>query len=250
MKLNSDDQKQVVSFAKRIDVPFTKWELLREALTHRSALNESKDNGLKHNERLEFLGDAVLELITTQYLFENYPDRPEGDLTSFRAALVRTESLAEVATSLQYGDYIFMSKGEEATGGRSRPYILANTFESVLGAMYLDLGFDECRKYLLLVLLPRTAEIVKHRLDIDAKSKLQEIAQDKVKSTPVYDLVKAVGPDHDKEFTMAVMIAELEFGKGSGRSKQEAEQNAASYALENWEDLYQKYVDSGKISPW
>lgn len=211
---------------------FNNKELITRALTHRSFLNESRvEEAGRHNERLEFLGDAVLELIVTEHLFAAYPERKEGDLTSFRAALVRTESLAEAATELGYGDFIRMSKGEEATGGRERPYILANTFEAVLGAIYLDSNYETCRKFIERVLLPKLPEIVKQRLDIDAKSRLQEISQEVHKFTPIYELVKAEGPDHERVFTIAVIIDGKEFGQGSGRSKQEAEQNAAAEAL-------------------
>jgi ribonuclease-3 len=226
-------------FSKNIKVSFKNLDLLREALTHRSYLNElnGEQAELQHNERLEFLGDAVLELITTEYLFEQYPQRPEGDLTSFRAALVRTESLAHEAKKLNYGKYVFMSRGEEATGGRERPYILANTFEAVLGAIYLDQGIATASKFVTRILLPKINEIVEKRLDIDAKSKLQEISQEQLRVTPTYTLVDEVGPDHDKIFTMAVVIDSVEFGQGKGKSKQEAEQNAAENALKNWSTL-------------
>lgn len=244
---NTENQTQDYNFEEfmtKIGVTFSNTDLLREALTHRSYLNESEEKGIDHNERLEFLGDAVLELITTEYLFELYPDRPEGELTSFRAALVRTESLATEAKSLNYGDFILMSKGEEATGGRKRQYILANTFEAVLGAIYLDQGLPVCRTFLERVLLPKTAEIVEKRLDIDPKSKLQEIAQEELRHTPSYSLIFEEGPDHDKIFTMAVVINDSQFGEGKGKSKQEAEQNAANSALANWAKLVEKYNQS------
>lgn len=206
--------------------------LINTAFTHRSFLNENRAGAVTmHNEKLEFLGDAVLELIVTKYLFLTYPDRTEGELTSFRAALVRTESLAESALKLGFGDYLFMSKGEEATGGRTRPYILANTFEAVVGAMYLDGGLDPCTNLVNQELLPKLTKILTDRSDIDAKSRLQELAQEVYKFTPVYEVVKEEGPDHDRIFTMKVLIDEKEFGTGSGKSKQEAEQQAASQAI-------------------
>jgi ribonuclease-3 len=207
-----------------------------------------RSSNLQHNERLEFLGDAVLELLSTQFLFIKYPDRPEGDLTSFRAALVRTESLAEASTSLHLGEHIYMSKGEAATGGRTRPYILANTFEAVLGAIFLDQGLEACQALVERVILPKIDDIVANRLDIDPKSKLQEIAQEKLKHTPTYEVVSESGPDHDKTFTMSVRIGKEVFGTGDGKSKQEAEQNAAHSALSNWDELYQKFKNSVTIT--
>jgi len=248
MKLTPQETQKLNEFSERIGVQIQNLEYLKEALTHRSYINEVKDPGLKHNERLEFLGDAVLELLSTEFLFQKYPDRPEGELTSFRAALVRTESLAEEARKLGYGDYIYMSKGEAASGGRNRPYILANTFESVLGAIYLDQGIVACNEFLTTHLLPKIDYIVKNRLDVDSKSKLQEVAQEMMRMTPVYTVKSEVGPDHDKTFTMSVSIDGFAFGEGSGKSKQEAEQNAAEKALANWHALYKNYTESGKIT--
>lgn len=236
-------------FSAILQIEFHNLELLKEALTHRSAINEDGSGRATHNERLEFLGDAVLELVTTEFLFEKYPTRTEGDLTSFRAALVRTESLAEVAERLGYGQYLYMSKGEETTGGRTRPYILANSFEAVIGAIYLDQGMDACKIFIARELLPKIEQIVSQRLDIDPKSKLQELAQDTMRITPSYRLVEAIGPDHDKTFVMAVWIGEKEFGRGQGHSKQDAEQQAAGLALRNWAKLYENNQKSGKISP-
>jgi ribonuclease-3 len=186
---------------------------------------------LQHNERFEFLGDAVLELIVTKYLFNNQPSRAEGELTSFRAAIVRTESLADMSTKLEVGKYIFMSKGEEATGGRERQYILANTFEAILGSIYLDGGLEPCERLVYEKLMPKLPEIVENRLDIDAKSKLQEITQDLYKYTPTYEVVEEKGPDHDRVFTVKVIVKDKSYGTGTGKSKQEAEQNAAQSAL-------------------
>jgi ribonuclease-3 len=234
--------------ATKIGLNIQNTEIYIEALTHRSYVNENRQTNSLHNERLEFLGDAVLELLTTQFLFAKYPERPEGDLTSFRAALVRTESLAETAAKLGYGELILMSKGEEATGGRERPYILANTFEAVLGAIYQDIGLQACDKFLQRELLSKIDSIVEHRSDVDPKSRLQELAQEIIKATPAYNLLSATGPDHDKVFEMSVMINGTVFGNGSGKSKQEAEQNAAQAALTNWQEQYQKYQDSVKIN--
>lgn len=249
IQLTETEIANLTEFAeKELKVNFKNLSLLHGALIHRSYLNEVRTTGIEHNERLEFLGDAVLELIATEFLFEEYPNRPEGELTSFRAALVRTESLAETATKLNYGQYIYMSKGEEKTGGRERPYILANTFEAVLGAIFLDQGIETCREFVRNNLLCKTKQIVEQRLDVDAKSKFQEIAQELLKETPTYKLLTEEGPDHDKIFTMSAMVGEMDFGTGSGASKQEAEQEAASNALKNWKSMYQKYTNSGKIT--
>jgi ribonuclease-3 len=204
---------------------FTNLSLLDEAFTHRSF---SK----KHNERLEFLGDAVLELVITELLFKDFKDRTEGDLTSFRAAVVRTESLAEEATRLGLGELIRMSKGEEATGGRSRQYILADVFESFIGAIYIDQGFETAKQFIVENLYFKIQNIVKSRSDIDPKSKLQELAQEKFKETPFYKVVKEDGPDHDKTFTVVVVIGTNEYAQGSGKSKQLAEQDAAAKTLQ------------------
>jgi ribonuclease-3 len=224
---------------KAIGYEFKQKVLLDRALVHRSYLNENNsDQSVRNNERLEFLGDAVLELIVTEYLFDNYPSRPEGELTSFRAAVVRTESLAETAMQLQLGDFIKMSKGEEATGGRTRPYILANTFEALLGALYLDSNFKVCREFVTKKLLPKLEKIIELRLDIDPKSKLQEITQERYKFTPIYEVIKQEGPDHERVFTVQVIVNDNVFGTGAGKSKQEAEQRAAEHALDdidNWD---------------
>ena len=231
----------VTDLIKILNLETSNTEIFTEAITHRSYINEVKDPDLRHNERLEFLGDAVLELAVTRFLFKNYPDNNEGTLTSFRAALVKTESLAFEAKKLDLGKYIRMSKGEEATGGRQRPYILANTMESIIGAMYLTLDFEVAEKFILEKICYKIESIVAERLDLDAKSKLQELAQEKVKVTPLYKLITATGPDHNKSFQMGVYIGENLFGIGEGKSKQEAEQAAALQAMTSWDELELKY---------
>ena len=221
----------------KLGIKFLNKKLLKTALTHRSYLNENHSEEIENNERLEFLGDAVLELITTEYLFLQHPQRAEGELTSFRSALVKTTSLGDTALELTIGEFIFMSKGEEVTGGRARPYILANTFESILGAIYLDQGYKVARSFVIEKLFPKLDAIIENRLDIDSKSKLQELSQEVLNYTPVYELKSAIGPDHDKEFIMSVKIVNRVFGEGRGKSKQEAEQNAAQFALDHWQDL-------------
>ncbi|MDD3647605.1 MAG: ribonuclease III [Candidatus Dojkabacteria bacterium] len=241
--MTKSDAEKLKGFCKIIRIDISDLELLKVALTHRSFVNEYRKGKLEHNEKLEFLGDAVLELLVSKYLFDNYPAKAEGELTSFRAATVRTESLFEESERLGYGKFLFMSKGEENTGGRTRPYILANTFEAIIGAIYLDKGLEVVRKFLKRELFYKIPEIVEKRLDIDSKSKLQEISQEVVKETPVYEVVDATGPDHAKKFTARVLIKAKDFGKGSGLSKQEAEQNAAESAIKNWKELLAKYFD-------
>lgn len=203
------------------------------ALTHRSYLNENRDNkDLIHNERMEFLGDAVLELIISEHLYSNYPDRPEGELTSFRAATVKTDTLARTAKGLNFGEYLRMSAGEESTGGRTKDYLLANTFEAILGAIYLDLGYEACKEFLGRTLIPQIADIVENRLDIDSKTHFQEKAQAMFKLTPTYKVLSSRGPDHDKIFIIGVFLGEKEYGRGEGASKQRAEEAAATMALE------------------
>src|SRR3989339_32653 len=200
--------------------------LIHNAFVHRSYLNESKDFE-ESNERLEYLGDAVLELIVSQYLFESYPDFQEGMLTNLRAALVRTESLALVATELGFPPLLLMSKGEEATGGRQNISILADTFEAFLGALYLDQGLVPCQQILEVHLLPQTKTILKTQAYKDNKSLLQEIAQARYKATPLYSLLTESGPDHDKNFVMQVTIDGKNYAEGQGKSKQAAQEDAA-----------------------
>jgi ribonuclease III len=215
------------------DIPVKNPTLLEEALTHRSFLNENK-LAQHHNERLEFLGDAVLELAVSEYLFAEFPDKPEGDLTAYRAALVRTTSLAETAATLGLGDNLKMSKGEELSGGRSNPSLLANTFEAILGALYLDRGYSEVVSFLAEHLFPKLTTIIRTKAFKDYKSSLQEIVQAQGHPSPEYIVLSEAGPDHDKSFTVAVKIAGKIVTHGTGKSKQTAQQMAARDALEKW----------------
>lgn len=241
------------SLEQKIKIIFKNKKLLTEALTHRSYLNENGNskNIHNHNERLEFLGDAVLELVVTEFLYDRYKDFSEGTLTSLRSALVKTESLAFEASRINLGEHIFMSKGEEQTGGRTRPYILANSLEALIGAIYLDRGYQEAFEFIKRYICYKIEDIIKQRLDIDSKTKFQEIAQESTKITPFYDLLNSSGPDHNKTFEMGVYLNNFLFGKGYGKSKQEAEQNAATEALKNWEKLFpefkKKYTDDNSI---
>lgn len=213
---------------------FKNEDLLKMALTHRSALNEKNASAEVSNERLEFLGDAVLELATTEFLYHKYPTEPEGILTAYRSALVKTESLAEVAQKLGLGEKLHMSRGEEATGGRSNVGILADTTEAFLGALYIDQGFETVVALLENVLFPNIDEIIKQKLYKDAKSYLQEVVQALGYDTPTYEVITEVGPDHDKEFTVSVNVGDSVVAKGTGKSKQTAQQDAARKALNKY----------------
>lgn len=209
--------------------------LLTTALTHRSALNEQISESSESNERLEFLGDAVLELATTRFLFDKHPKDQEGLLTAYRSALVKTETLAETSIDIGLGKELYMSKGEEATGGRLNIGILADSFEALLGAMYLDQGYDAVVLFLETVLFPKLSEIKVKKLYRDGKSLLQEVVQAEGNDAPQYKVITAIGPDHDKEFTVAVFVSDKEVGRGTGRSKQHAQQSAARQALEKYD---------------
>ncbi|TSC63071.1 MAG: putative ribonuclease III [Parcubacteria group bacterium Gr01-1014_48] len=219
-------------FEEQNAVVFKNKALLRQAFTHRSYINENKSAGLGHNERLEFLGDAVLELVVTEYLYGIYPDKTEGELTSFRSALVNTNTISRVAGNLYMDDYLLLSRGEAKDTGRARQYILANTFEAVIGAIYLDQGYAIAQSFIEKNLFPLQKEMVEMGLWQDSKSLFQEKAQDIASVTPTYKTVKETGPDHDKYFTVAVYLGSEMIAEGKGRSKQEAEQEAARHALE------------------
>lgn len=215
-----------------LQIRFKKGGLVEQAFIHRSVINESSDQKkMESNERLEFLGDAVLELVVTEYLYKNYPN-PEGELTNWRAALVRGEHLAEVARRLDLGKYLRLSRGEELSGGRTKDYILANTFEAVIGVIYLEKGLPAAEKVIFKVVIPALQPILAEQKHIDAKSHLQEVAQEKRSITPTYEIITAEGPDHAKIFTIAAYIGKEKVGEGEGPSKQKAEQNAARNALQ------------------
>lgn len=216
---------------KKLGIKFNNSDLLLQALTHRSYINENPDFRLDHNERLEFLGDAVIELAVTEYLFKNF-NNPEGDLTNWRAALVKAETLSEVATGLGLNDYLLLSKGEAKDIGRARQYILANTFEAIIGAIYLDQGLDKAKEFVNQHLIFKLPEILKKGAYRDAKSIFQEEAQEKVGITPTYEVLKEWGPDHAKHFLVGVFLNSELVAQGEGVSKQEAQLQAAEKALE------------------
>ena len=221
----------LAAFETKLGYSFKDKRLLETAFTHRSYLNENKAVGREHNERLEFLGDAVLELVVTEFLYAKYPDKPEGDLTSYRAALGNTVSIADAATKLGMNEYLMLSRGEAKDTGRARLIILANAFEALIGALYLDSGYETAKKFIADQLFHKTEEVVEKRLWQDAKSKLQEIAQEKNGITPTYQVMSQAGPDHDKTFLVGAFIGQEKVATGEGRSKQEAEQDAAQKAL-------------------
>ena len=217
---------------KNIGLDFQNPELLEIALTHRSYLNEHQGAKIQNNERQEYLGDAVLELIISDYIFRKYPDKAEGELTSIRSAVVRTESLAEESRKLGIGEHLQMSKGEKDSGGKDKDYLLANAYEAVLGAIYLDSGMESCIQFVTRTLVPKIDNIVENNLFIDPKTQAQEIIQSRYKTTPTYEIVKEEGPDHDKKFTVALLINKKEKAQGQGTSKQKAEESAALAAIE------------------
>lgn len=219
-------------FEKKIGYIFRDKKLLEQAFTHRSYLNENRENGREHNERLEFLGDAVLELVVTEFLFAKYPTNPEGELTAYRAALVNTVSISDAATKLGMNDFLLLSRGETRDTGRARQIILANAFEALIGAIYLDSGYASAQDFIAKQLFYKTDDVVAKRLWQDAKSRLQEVAQEKMKVTPIYQLLDQSGPDHDRTFVVGAFLGAEKVSQGEGRSKQEAEQNAAQKALD------------------
>jgi ribonuclease-3 len=215
---------------EKIGLQFKDHHVLRSAFVHRSYLNEHRDSTLFSNERLEFLGDAVLELVVTEHLYKNYPN-PEGELTNWRSALVKGEMLAKIARDLQLGEYLFLSHGELKSGGKDKDYLLANTFEALIGVIYLELGYEKAADFIGRFLLIHLKEILETGSHIDSKSRLQELAQEKTGVTPAYKMQHDEGPDHEKTFTMGAFIGERMVGKGKGGSKQMAEQKAAEDAL-------------------
>jgi ribonuclease-3 len=218
-------------FEETAGVTFINKALLKQAFIHRSYINENRASGLEHNERLEFLGDAVLELVITDYLYKRFPTMNEGELTSLRSALVNADTCSLVAQKLGANDFLLLSRGESKDMGRARQYILANTLESIIGAIYMDQGYEVAQKFILNHITPLTEDIIEKGTWIDAKSLFQEKAQEFEGITPQYKTIKETGPDHDKHFTVGVYLGKDEIGEGEGKSKQDAEQEAARDAL-------------------
>lgn len=226
------DYAPYTEFAKNmLGVTFRDIELLVTAFTHRSYVNEHKKTVSVHNERLEFLGDAVLELVVTEYLYTNFSD-PEGILTNWRSSLVRTESISAAAAKFGFEPLLRLSRGEKRGSDRAREQILANSFESVVGALYLDQGYDAAKKFIEQTVLSTFQDILDTGSWMDPKSHLQEVVQSKEGFTPVYRVLEEVGPDHDKVFTVGVFVNNTLRGSGVGPSKQAGQQKAAEAALE------------------
>ena len=211
--------KDFETLEKNLGIKFHNKDLLTQAFTHRSYLNENPNFKLEHNERLEFLGDAVIELIVTEHLFKDYPEKAEGELTNWRAALVNAKMMMSVADELGFNDYLLLSRGESKEAGKARAYILANTFEALLGALYLDSGYKPCDEFIKKYLLKNLADIIKDGSYKDSKSKFQEEAQEKVSITPNYKVMKESGPDHDKKFVVGVFLGQELVAEGEGSSK-------------------------------
>jgi len=216
---------------QKINIKFTNRKLLENVFIHKSYLNEISNNDLEDNERLEFLGDAVLELVVTEFLYLNYKNA-EGELTNWRSALVKGEHLAKVANELQLGKYLFLSRGEENSGGRKKNYLLANTLEAFIGAIYLDKKYEVAKEFINQFIIKYLEEIIEQKKHIDAKSLFQEMAQEKLAITPEYRLESEEGPDHSKIFTMGAYLGDELISTGEGPSKQKAEVQAADRALE------------------
>lgn len=225
-------------FEKKTKIFFKDKNLLKQAFTHRSYINENAGTTLSHNERLEFLGDAVIELIVTDFLYKKYQNYTEGELTAVRSALVNAVIISEIASKIGMNDFLLLSRGEAKDHGKARVYILANTYEAFIGALYLDQGYDTVNKFVHETLLPKTDEIVNKKLWRDAKSLVQEKAQEFVSVTPAYKVLSESGPDHARHFTVGIFFGPNFIAEGKGKSKQEAEVKAAEEALKlkNWLD--------------
>lgn len=221
---------EIEKLEEKIGVCFKNKDLLRQALVHRSYLNENRDFELDHNERLEFLGDAVLELATTEFLFKNFSN-PEGELTNFRAALVNSNMLSRIANELGLEEYLLMSRGEKKDTGKARQYILANALEAIIGAIYIDQGYRKAKKFVTDNFLVKMEDVLNNKLYQDPKSKFQEHAQEIVGTTPTYKVMKEWGPDHDKHFVIAVYLGDEKIAEGEGTSKQSAQMKAAENGL-------------------
>jgi len=222
----------ITDFEKVLNYTFSDKNLLKQAFVHRSYINENPKLGLSHNERLEYLGDAVLELVVTDFLYKKFPEKDEGDLTAYRSALVNAVIIGHIAKDLGMNEYLFLSKGESKdVESKARLFILADTYEAVVGALYLDGGYTPAKAFIENTIIPHTDEVIRKGLFKDAKSLVQEKAQEFLGVTPSYRVIKEMGPDHDKRFVMGVFFGDELAGEGSGKSKQESEQAAAHAAL-------------------
>ncbi|MDO8560682.1 MAG: ribonuclease III [bacterium] len=225
----------ISKFEAELGVSFHSQDLLQQAMVHRSYLNENPGFRLSHNERLEYLGDAVLELVVSEELYKRFPDKPEGDLTSYRAALVNSRMLSEIAIGLDINDYMLMSRGETKDVGRARQFILANAYEAITGAIYLDQGYQAAAGFISHTIFPKIDEVIAKKLYRDPKSLFQEESQEREGLTPSYEVTKEWGPDHDKHFIVGVFLGKELIAEGEGPSKQQAQEEAARLALKKKE---------------
>ena len=223
--------KSIFELEEKLHLTFKNKDILLQALTHRSYLNENASSVVGHNERLEFLGDAVLELVVTEALYKEFPDKPEGELTALRAALVNADMLSHVGTSLELNNFVLLSRGEAKDEGRARKYILANAFEALIGAIYLDQGYESAKNFIARALLPNLVTVFEKKLYKDSKSLFQEEAQERVKITPTYEVLEESGPDHDRRFVVGIYLGKELIAQGEGPSKQAGQEEAAKNAL-------------------
>ncbi|MBI2484098.1 ribonuclease III [Candidatus Uhrbacteria bacterium] len=230
-------EKNFGPLQKKIKITFKNLDLLRQAMVHRSYINENPSFHLEHNERLEFLGDAVLELVVTDYLYRTFPAATEGEMTNWRASLVNSKMLAEVARELDVEQLLYLSRGESKGSVKARAYILTNTLEALIGSIYLDRGYGAAEKFISKLILTKLPMVFEKRLDVDPKSRFQELAQEKMKITPRYQVLHEEGPDHAKIFRIGIFLEDALVAEGHGSSKQEAQEQAATRALEvkGWE---------------
>jgi len=225
------DINKFKKLSEKLNIEFNDVNYLVKAFTHRSFLNENRNSGLEHNERLEFLGDAVLELIVTDFLYKKYPKKPEGEMTALRSALVNAVTLSKVAEDMGLNEYLLLSKGEAKDEGRARQYILANVIEALIGAIYLDKGYEVAKEFIDKNVNTLIDDVIDQKKFIDSKSLFQEMSQEHMGVTPRYDLIKETGPDHNKIFTVGVFLGDIHIASGEGKSKQEAETQAAYKGL-------------------
>ena len=226
------DIKKFNKLSEKLGIKFNDINILIKAFTHRSFLNENRNSGLEHNERLEFLGDAVLEFVVTDFLYKKYPKKPEGEMTALRSALVNAVTLSKVADNMGLNEFLLLSKGESKDEGRARQYILANVIEALIGAIYLDQGYEIAQKFIDKNVHTLIDEVIDQKKFIDSKSLFQEMSQEHMGVTPRYDLIKETGPDHNKVFTVGVFLGDIHIANGEGKSKQEAETQAAYKGLQ------------------
>lgn len=237
MTLAEKQTMKIEELQKIIGLKFKNPKLCEQAFIHRSYLNEVRKKRLKSNERLEFLGDSVLSLLTSKFLYDRFPEEGEGNLTNMRSSLVCTKTLSKISAKLSLGKFLVMSKGEVKEGGRNNPSILADTFEALIGAIYLDQGIARAKEFIEKFLFSTSEKILRNQSLKDPKSLLQEKIQERIPVSPSYKVLKEEGPDHAKKFSVGVFLEKKLLGQGEGRNKQEAEESAAKYALKNWHKL-------------